>query len=361
LFSEEDEPGELQVITGGLFGRKITLNFVTVNDGFAVIPTGKWIEDIKIFPVVSINGKIYEAEFKDLYLFKEVFIRKYGMEHYLKYFSGAEEAVLFKPYSGDGDYSYDAIGRYFDHISQHYIKGIQENKVQTLMRQTVIELLSKTISDGNTVLDLGSGPNSEILQIDKNISVTEVDVSNKMIEISKKNNVNPKMNVKYLLMRSIDDIEGQYDIIFSTFGFLNIESIKNIRKIINEHLKKGGYFIGTYMNKFCLTDVLLSLLMGKFEYIRERISGKLSANFSRYGILSFPRGPGFLREIGLDSIILKNGMCIILPPYNYIRLNRWIEKFPLIYQLDRILSQLPLVSEYSDFIMFIGKKGYNCL
>ncbi len=357
MYSEEYEPRELHVVTGGLFRRKIILDFINVKNGFVVIPTGIWIEDIRILPIVSINGKIYEAEFTNLSSFREVFIRKYGMEHYLKYFSTAEEAVLFKPYSGNRYYSYEVIGRYFDYISQQYIKGIQENKVQTLLRQTVVEMLSKMITDGNTVLDLGSGPNSEILQIDKNISVTEVDVSEKMIEISKRMNVNTKIDVKYLLMRSINDIKGKYDIIFSTFGFLNLEPIENIGKIINAHLKENGYFIGAYMNEFCLTDILLSLLTGRFRYIRERISGKMTANYSRYGIVSFPRGPNFLREIGLNSIILKNGMCTIIPPYNYIRLNRWLEKFPSIYRLDRALSQLPLVREYSDFIMFIGKKG----
>ncbi len=357
MYSEEYEPRELQVVTGDLFRRKIILDFVNVKNGFVVIPTGIWIEDIRILPIVSINGKIYKAEFTDLSLFKEAFVRKYGMEHYLKYFSGAREAVLLKPYSGDGDYSYETIGRYFDYISQQYIKRIQENKVQILLRQAVVEMLSKMIMDGNTVLDLGSGPNSEILHIDKNISVTEVDVSEKMIEISKKMNINTKMDVKYLLMRSINDIKGQYDIIFSTFGFLNLESIENIRKITNSHLKEGGYFIGTYMNEVCFMDVLLSLLTGRFRHIRERISGKMTANYSRYGIVSFPRGPNFLREIGLDSIILKNGMCTIIPPYNYTRLNRWLEKFPSIYRLDRAFSQLPLVREYSDFIMFIGKKG----
>ncbi len=356
MFSRRNEDTEILVTTGGPFGRKVLVNFIKVGNSFIIIPTGSWIRDIEIFPYLQVNGEIFKVHFEEIGKYKESFISKYGDHHYNTYFSQCENAIVMEQYDGKVSYGYETIGRYFDSISGDYIEEVSSNKTQKMMRNRVMKILLKYVKDGDSVLDLGSGPDSEILHTGKKISVTEVDLSEKALELSKSFERKGQMAIKYVLMRNIDDIKGEYNVIFSTFGFLNLETTDNVKKIIDEHLKENGYFIGSYMNKFGITDLVIALILGRGDYIREKVSGYLSPNYSRYGLISYPRGPDFLARIGIKTILMKKGIGSVLPPYNYKRLNNFIEKFIPVYRIDEILSSFPMMWAYSDFVIFIGKK-----
>ncbi|MGC8562397.1 MAG: class I SAM-dependent methyltransferase [Thermoplasmata archaeon] len=321
-----------------------------------ILPTGNWIKELEIYPYATMDGAKVKASFEAVDNYKELFINKYGIEHFNRFFKDVNSVAVLEPRGGEPGYDSKMLGLIFDLVVDQYYDEINSNWIQRYMRERTAEILERYAKDGDNILDLGCGPNSEVLGIRKRVKTTEVDVSKAALKMSKEMHGGNKNGIEWVLMEGDGKVSGNFDIIFSSYGYLNLENPNNVADLLDKNLKKGGYFIGSFMNRYGLLDLLLSLLQNRRSYIRERIGGRLTVNYSRYNSLSFPRTPTFFERLGGVKKMYLRGVCIIIPPYNYKRLVNFGNNIGFLSFLDRIIGRIPLLWSGSDYIVFVYQK-----
>ena len=356
LSSKKSSDFSIRLTIGGPYQRELELNYVTKDEKIIVIPTGEWIEELKIFPYARVNSVNLRASLVGIDDYVGLFVDKYGQEHFHRYFSGCAEVVLFEPVQGEPKYDSDILGAVFDSITDKYFEELNSNWVQKYMREQTVRVLERYARDGSTILDLGCGPDSEVLRIHKKIYTTEVDVSEAALKKSREIHEKDGKDIRWILQRNNSEFLGNYDIVFSSYGYLNIETLPSVAHLLDTNLKVGGLFIGSFMNRYGLFDLLLSLFQGRGKYIGERISGRLTVNDSRYNTISFPRAPGYFDELKGMKHRYRRGVCTILPSYNYKRLIVLAERSGFMGLLDELIGSFPLIWAISDYVIFVYEK-----
>lgn len=340
----------------GPFQRVLKVNFVVKDQKTVLIPTGKWIKDLEIYPYCSLDGVKMKVSFEAADNYIDLFKSKYGSEHFNRFFKDASRVVVLEPFEDDPSYDRRILGLIFDQVVEQYYEEINSNWIQRYMRERTSEILEKYAKDGDKILDLGCGPASEVLEIGKRVVATEADVSEAALKKSREMHKGNNDNTEWVLIRGNREISGNFDIIFSSYGYLNLEDPNRVADLLDKNLKEGGYFIGTFMNRYGFLDLLLSLIQKRKKYIRERLSGRLTVNDSRYNILSFPRSPTiFERFSGMKKRQLR-GVCAVIPPYNYERFVNFGNKVRFWPSIDRIIGRIPILWAGSDYILFVYQK-----
>jgi SAM-dependent methyltransferase len=357
LSSKRSDDYSLRIRISGPFQREVRVNFIRDGLKTIIIPTGRWIKELEIFPYVILDSTHMKASFERTERYRDAFVDKYGKEHFERYFLGYDKVAVLEPSSEETADDLEVLGTVFDIDVDQYLATVDSNWVQRYMREMTLKVLNSFVEDGNKILDLGCGPKSEVLEIAKKVRVTEADISNSTLKKSISIHQDNLESVDWLLLRDAQDIHGLYDVVFSSYGYLNIAKPSKLVGILNDNLKLGGYFIGSYMNRYGLLDILLSLFKGRIEYIRERMGGTLTVNHSRFNTLSYPRKPSFLGKLnGLDNLY-KKGVCNIIPPYNYHRLTDPITKTSSLRRIDELVGTLPLLYAGADYIIFVFQKN----
>ncbi|MEM0133797.1 MAG: methyltransferase domain-containing protein [Thermoplasmatales archaeon] len=345
-----------ELTIGGPFQRIVKVNFVRRDNKVIVLPTGQWLEDLKIYPYATLGGSHMKASFDVVGNYKESFIEKYGIEHFNRYFKDLNVAVILECCNDEPAYDNEVLGLIFDRVVDQYYDEINSNWIQRHMRERTTEMLEILTREGDKILDLGCGPDSEVLGIKKRVEITELDVSQAALKKSKEIHQLDGNKIEWVLMKGDKKVPGNYDIIFSSYGYLNVEDPRNIAEFLDTNLREGGYFIGSFMNRYGLLDLLLSLLQNRRNYVRERVTGRLTVNDSRYNSLSYPRKPTcFNRLKGMKSRYM-GGVCTIIPPYNYKRLVNLGSKIGFLPFLDKLVGRMPLLWAGSDYVLFAYQK-----
>ena len=356
LSSKKSSNFDLKITIAGPYQRDLKLNYVTKNEKIIVIPTGGWIEELRLFPYARMNSTTLKASFDGVKDYAKLFVDKYGQEHFDRYFNGCNETVLFEQVEDEPKYDSQILGAVFDRTIDRYLAETNSNWVQKYMREQTARVLDRYARDDNSILDLGCGPDSETLRIQRRVDVTEIDVSEIALKRSREIHEKDGNNIRWILQRNNSEFHGVYDIVFSSYGYLNIESLPTIARILDDDLKVGGFFIGSFMNRYGMLDLLLSLFQNRGKYIRERVAGWLTVNDSRYNTISFPRTPDFFDKLKGMRNQYRRGVCSILPPYTYKRLIELAERLRFVRFLDELVGDFPLIWAVSDYVIFVYKK-----
>ena len=136
-----------------------------------------------------------------------------------------------------------------------YITGSQEfmgldffvNENVLIPRQDtetlVLEVLNRINKDSD-ILDMCTGSGCIILSICKlskyNIRATGVDISNKALEVAKKNADNLGIEINYIESNLFDKIDGKYDIIVSNPPYIRTEEIEKLMPEVKEFEPLGA-------------------------------------------------------------------------------------------------------------------------
>ena len=109
---------------------------------------------------------------------------------------------------------------------------------------SLLNLFCKLLPAGSNILDIGCGPGIPITKesVDRGFDVTGIDISDKMIELAKKNI--PKAAFEKISMTDIS-FNDKFDGIVSSYSMLLLDP-ENFRKAswkIMDALKGGGYFL----------------------------------------------------------------------------------------------------------------------
>ncbi|MGA2298358.1 MAG: methyltransferase domain-containing protein, partial [FCB group bacterium] len=143
-----------------------------------------------------------------------------------------------------------------------YDVKLNGNSIFNYMRQQSLVELKNNFQNCGKILELGCGTGDESIELAKQgINVYSIDISKEMISLAtiKSENLGLDKNCtfKVLPIEEIDSIKEKFDGAFSSFGPLNcIDDMEIFAKNISKLINKGGIFIASVMNKYCIAEVL---------------------------------------------------------------------------------------------------------
>ena len=167
--------------------------------------------------------------------------------------------------------------------NETFFEGYSELRKRKFNANTLFEIpaLFSLMPDlsGKDVLDLGCGFGEHCKAfVEKGAKkVVGIDISEKMLEVAKKENRDPAIEYYNLPMEDLDKVNGKFDIAVSSLAFHYVEDFSGLIKAINEKLKEGGVLV------FSQENPITSTYSGGERWTRDENGNKLYVNLSNYG------------------------------------------------------------------------------
>lgn len=341
----------IELYTPDPFLRKMRFDYVLESGIILIIPTGERTVLLQQ-KFMKCGSEYYQCEIVSKSYVRDLFVSKYGIRHFSRYFSNSSYALKLIPTQMRPEVGKE-LEKIFDGMAPSYEMELMKNPVQRYMREVTSSLLRKYSKEGCSVLDLGCGPMIESLTLPDSILLTGADISSGMLNEAMRRAAG-RGNVK--LVKTDMELSGtfsQYDIIYSTYGAMELLGHEKMKTFVTDHLKDGGVFIICFWNSLGLLDNLLALFAGKFSYVLQKIAGKVHPNQSRHQVYTKPSNPFNISAIFGAKVLERTGVCLIVPPYNYNRLITAITKLSFITRIDRFLGSCPLMWIFSDYVAVV--------
>lgn len=154
----------------------------------------------------------------------------------------------------------------------------KEINLNTLLEQPAMVKLLPDL-EGKSVLDLGCGYGHNCLDfVNKGAkSVVGVDISEKMLEIAKKEANNEKIQYYNISMMDINTLGKKFDVIYSSLAFHYIEDFKKFCKIMYSALNEGGYLLFSQEH-----PIVTATIDGKGHFNYDENGKRVSYTLSNY-------------------------------------------------------------------------------
>ena len=334
------------------------VNYILEGDRFHIIITGEWKRKLKNCSFAYIHGNTYSASEESVGPLIESFKRKYGAGHLERHNLSSGTAFLLEKSDEPVRSRYKILENEFDEVSKDYESSVKGNPVEVYMRIRTSMLLSHFARDGMKILEIGCGTLMEAAAIGTKVFLTCAELSDEMIRRARENSkLLSNIDVEMLKVSTGFVSTGKkYDIVFTTFGYLDLEKIETVEATLRENLKEGGVFIGAYWNRFGFMDIMISLLLGRFEYIKQKNKGNVLPDFSRFTTATRPKNPLVFSNIRGFKVIKRVGICTIIPPYNFKRVAKRLSNRKMLFRLDKLASSIPFIKNFADYIIVVLRR-----
>lgn len=153
----------------------------------------------------------------------------------------------------------------------------REINLNALLEQPAMVKLLPNL-EGKSVLDLGCGYGHNCLDfVNKGAKeVVGVDISEKMLEIARKEAKNEKIQYFNMSMTEINKLGKKFDVIYSSLAFHYIENFDEFCKIMYSTLNEGGYLLFSQEH-----PIVTATIDGKGHFNYEN-GKRVSYTFSNY-------------------------------------------------------------------------------
>ena len=133
---------------------------------------------------------------------------------------------------------------------------------------------------GKKVLDLGCGFGEHCRQFVNcgAEKVVGIDISEKMLEVARVENCDPKITYLNMPMEDIAELQDTFDIVISSLAFHYVEDFEGVIRNIHNLLKENGIFIFSQENPLCTCH------SGGNRWTRDENGNKLHLNLADYGV-----------------------------------------------------------------------------
>ena len=142
--------------------------------------------------------------------------------------------------------------------------------------------MNKLLPDvcGKAVLDLGCGYGHNCIDFVKKgaTSVIGIDISEKMLEVAKKESSDEKIKYLNMSMTDIAQLSCKFDVIYSSLAFHYIDDFDTFSKNIYLSLNNGGYLLFSQEHPF-----VTATFGGHQHYNKDENGNAVSYTFSNYG------------------------------------------------------------------------------
>lgn len=206
--------------------------------------------------------------------------------------------------------------------------------------------------NGKKVLDLGCGFGEHCMRLIKDGAeqVTGIDISEKMLEIARKENSNPKIDYIHMPMEDIAQLNKQFDVVISSLAFHYVEDFSGVVKNIYKILYENGLFIFSQENPLCTCH------SGGDRWTRDEKGNKVYLNLADYGIEGERKSAWFVNNVikyhrtfsTIVNTLIESGFVI----------EKMIEPLPN----DKLLEEYPQYKDLlhkPDFLLIKAKKTTN--
>ena len=133
---------------------------------------------------------------------------------------------------------------------------------------------------GKDVLDLGCGFGEQCKSYAKMgaKSVTGIDISEKMLEVARRENSGPTISYLHMPIEEIYKLNGSFDVVVSSLAFHYVEAFSEVIKMVYEKMKANGVFVFSQENPLC------TAYSGGARWTKDDQGNKLYVNLSNYGL-----------------------------------------------------------------------------
>lgn len=133
---------------------------------------------------------------------------------------------------------------------------------------------------GKRVLDLGCGFGEHCKRFVEcgAEKVVGIDISEKMLEVAKAENADPKITYINMPMEELAQLQEQFDVVISSLAFHYVEDFEGVIRNIHSLLEENGVFI------FSQENPLNTCHSGGDRWTRDENGNKLYMNLANYGV-----------------------------------------------------------------------------
>lgn len=134
--------------------------------------------------------------------------------------------------------------------------------------------------NGKRVLDLGCGFGDHCKRFVEEGAeqVTGIDISEKMLQIAREENGDPRISYIHMPMEDIAQLNGQFDLVASSLALHYVEDFSDVVKSVYQLLRGGGIFLFSQENPLCTCH------SGGDRWTRDENGNKIYVNLSNYGV-----------------------------------------------------------------------------
>lgn len=232
-------------------------------------------------------------------------------------------------------------------------KKIRDNKVNANNLFEIPALISLLPElKEKSVLDLGCGFGEHCCYyVNKGAAkVVGIDISEKMLEVAKKENSDPKITYLNMPMEDIAQIDEKFDVVVSSLAFHYIEDFAGVVENVYNMLNAGGVFI------FSQENPLNTCHSGGDRWTRDENGNKVYLNLSYYGLEGERESEWFVDNVKkyhrmfstIVNTLVEAGFSV----------EKMIEPEPT----EEILKKYPKYKDLfhkPDFLLVKARKGYS--
>ncbi|WP_235828981.1 class I SAM-dependent methyltransferase [Anaerosacchariphilus polymeriproducens] len=168
--------------------------------------------------------------------------------------------------------------------------------------------------NGKDVLDLGCGYGENCLEFVRRGAkiVVGIDISDKMLQIAKKENLGEKVEYIHMCMEDILHLNRKFDCIFSSLAVHYVKDFEKLIKDIYQLLNPGGYFIFSQENPMntCFAD--------GSRWTKDKDGNVICANLYHYSVDGERRTTWFVDGVvkyhrtfsSIINVLVDTGFCL---------------------------------------------------
>lgn len=203
--------------------------------------------------------------------------------------------------------------------------------------------------NGKKVLDLGCGFGEHCRRFvnDGADQVTGIDISEKMLDVARKENSDSKISYINLAMEDIAQLNERFDVIISSLAFHYVEDFSGVVKNIYKMLYEGGLFIFSQENPLCTCH------SGGDRWTRDEKGEKIYLNLANYGVEGERESVWFVNNVKKYHRTFSTIMNTLIEAGFHIE--KMIEPLPT----DQLLEEYPEYKDLfhkPDFLLIKAKK-----
>ncbi len=168
---------------------------------------------------------------------------------------------------------------------------------------------------GKSVLDLGCGFGEHCMEYVKRgaTKVVGIDISEKMLEIARKENADPKITYLNMPMEDLHTLSGPFDVVISSLAFHYVEDFDRLVKDIAALMTKEGIFLFSQEHPFS------TCYGGKYpRWTKDEKGEKIYLNLESYGREGIRESAWFVEGIkkyhrtfsGVVNTLIRAGFAI---------------------------------------------------
>ncbi len=168
--------------------------------------------------------------------------------------------------------------------NEEFFEGYQQLRAREVNANNLFEIPERfsLLPDlkGLRILDLGCGTGEhckEYIEMGA-VEVTGIDISEKMLEVAKEKNSDPRITYMKMPMEELNKLDGRYDLAISSLAMHYIEDYRGVIKNVYRLLDLDGMFV------FSQEHPIVTCHPGGDRWTKDENGHKLYANLADYGI-----------------------------------------------------------------------------